>query len=94
MAAPTAGLHFTGDLLSRIGKLGVETCFLTLNVSWGTFQPVRVNDIRKHRMHSESYTMDEATADRINSARHAGRRIIAVGTTSLRVLETHVPERQ
>jgi S-adenosylmethionine:tRNA ribosyltransferase-isomerase len=88
VAAPTAGLHFTDDLLDTIRTLGVETTFITLNVSWGTFQPVRVHDIREHTMHSETYALDESTADRINRARKSGRRIIAVGTTSLRVLET------
>jgi S-adenosylmethionine:tRNA ribosyltransferase-isomerase len=88
VAAPTAGLHFTEGLLETIRRMGVETCFITLNVSWGTFQPVRVHDIREHAMHRETYTLEEPIATRINSAREAGRRIIAVGTTSLRVLET------
>lgn len=88
VAAPTAGLHFTNDLFAEIEKRGVHISFITLNVSWGTFQPVRAHDLRSHIMHSESYTIDEHTAESINSARSGGRRIIAVGTTSLRVLET------
>jgi len=88
VAAPTAGLHFTDDLLDQIKKRGVHFAFVTLSVSWGTFQPVRTQDIRSHVMHRESYTIDEQAVESINSARNSGRRIIAVGTTSLRVLET------
>ncbi len=88
VAAPTAGLHFTDDLFKAIKNRGVKIAFVTLNVSWGTFQPVRSQDISTHLMHSESYVIDEKTAESINTAREAGHRIIAVGTTSLRVLET------
>lgn len=87
IAAPTAGLHFTKDLLETIRGLGVLTVFLTLHVSWGTFQPVRETDIKKHHMHSEKYILSEVTADLINRARVNHDRVIAVGTTSLRVLE-------
>jgi S-adenosylmethionine:tRNA ribosyltransferase-isomerase len=87
VAAPTAGLHFTESLLDSISAMGVGSVFITLKVSWGTFQPVRVNDIRHHAMHSESYVLENTAADTINDARGSGRRIIAVGTTSLRVLE-------
>ena len=86
-ASPTAGLHFTKELLGQIKDKGAELEFLTLYVSWGTFQPVRENDLSLHNMHTESYELSEATAQRINKAREEGRRIIAVGTTSLRVLE-------
>ncbi len=87
VAAPTAGLHFTDDILHNIREKSVETLFLTLNVSWGTFQPVRQEDLAIHKMHTESYNLSCDTAERINSARREGRRIVAVGTTSLRVLE-------
>ena len=88
VAAPTAGLHFTEDVLARIKAKGVETRFVTLEVSWGTFQPVRVDNIEEHTMHSERYEISEETAAAVNAARKEGRRIIAVGTTSLRVLES------
>ena len=87
-AAPTAGLHFTTELLDDIRSRGIETVFLTLDVSWGTFQPVRQNDLFLHDMHTESYHLPQESADSLNRAREEGRRIIAVGTTSLRVLET------
>lgn len=86
-AAPTAGLHFTKELLDKIKDKGAEIEFLTLYVSWGTFQPVRENNLSQHKMHTESYFLSETTSAKINAARAAGRRIIAVGTTSLRVLE-------
>jgi S-adenosylmethionine:tRNA ribosyltransferase-isomerase len=88
IAAPTAGLHFTNDLLGAIRVKGVRTAFLTLHVSWGTFQPVRVREIDKHRMHSEKYVLSEETAGLINNARRENNRVIAVGTTALRVLES------
>jgi S-adenosylmethionine:tRNA ribosyltransferase-isomerase len=88
VAAPTAGLHFTADLLSGIEETGVETAFLTLGVSWGTFLPLRESSLKDGRLHPEHYTLTEATALRINGARERGGRVIAVGTTSLRVLET------
>ncbi|HOP62719.1 MAG TPA: tRNA preQ1(34) S-adenosylmethionine ribosyltransferase-isomerase QueA [Spirochaetota bacterium] len=88
VAAPTAGLHFTDDILSEIINKGIEIAYTTLFVSWGTFSPVRDNDLKKHKMHSERYFLDTDTADKINKARNEGRRVIAVGTTSLRVLES------
>jgi S-adenosylmethionine:tRNA ribosyltransferase-isomerase len=88
VAAPTAGLHFTEDILGRIREKGAVICFVTLEVSWGTFSPVRVDNIEDHVMHSERYEISRETADLVNAARREGRRIIAVGTTSLRVLES------
>jgi S-adenosylmethionine:tRNA ribosyltransferase-isomerase len=87
-AAPTAGLHFTDELISVLKSKGVQFAEVTLNVSWGTFQPVRSENIQEHKMHSEHYELDEQTAEAINCNRKNGGRIIAVGTTSLRVLET------
>jgi S-adenosylmethionine:tRNA ribosyltransferase-isomerase len=86
-AAPTAGLHFTDELIVQLKKKGVIFAPLTLDVSWGTFRPVRDNDLSKHKMHSERFDFPEESADKINSARRECRRVIAVGTTSLRVLE-------
>lgn len=88
VAAPTAGLHFTQKILSELQEEGIETAYTTLFVSWGTFSPVRDNDLKNHKMHSERYLLDTETAGRINKVRDEGRRIIAVGTTSLRVLES------
>ncbi|MFC1671326.1 tRNA preQ1(34) S-adenosylmethionine ribosyltransferase-isomerase QueA [Spirochaetota bacterium] len=88
VAAPTAGLHFTDDLLNSLKEKGIGIEFLTLFVSWGTFIPIRERDITKHKMHVEKYYLPDKTADKINNARKDGRRIIAVGTTSLRVLES------
>jgi S-adenosylmethionine:tRNA ribosyltransferase-isomerase len=87
IAAPTAGLHFTNELLEAIAALGVTIVAITLHVGYGTFLPVRVTDIREHRMHTEIYHIPEKTADIVNLARHEGRRVIAVGTTSVRTLE-------
>jgi S-adenosylmethionine:tRNA ribosyltransferase-isomerase len=87
IAAPTAGLHFTEKLLDELSSGGVEIAPLTLHVGVGTFLPVRSDDIRRHTMHSEQYTLSNATADTINAARAAGKRVIAVGTTSVRTLE-------
>ncbi|MBN2041509.1 MAG: tRNA preQ1(34) S-adenosylmethionine ribosyltransferase-isomerase QueA [Spirochaetes bacterium] len=87
-AAPTAGLHFTDDLLNQLEQTGIVIVRLTLNVSWGTFKPVRDNELEKHQMHIEDFNLPKKTADIINTARDEGRRIIAVGTTSLRVLES------
>jgi S-adenosylmethionine:tRNA ribosyltransferase-isomerase len=87
VAAPTAGLHFTESLLDHIRSLGVQVCFLTLHVGLGTFAPVKTETISGHRMHEERFELSEETAGLINEARSAGRRIIAVGTTTLRVLE-------
>lgn len=88
VAAPTAGLHFTRDLLKKIEDKGVELAYLTLNVGLGTFRPVNEGDIKDHKMHSEFYTLSKETADLINKAKDEGRRIIAVGTTSIRTLES------
>ncbi len=87
-AAPTAGLHFTKELLAQLEQKGVSLAYVTLHVGLGTFRPVKVDDVENHKMHSEFYVIDEATADTINRARANGGRIIAVGTTSTRVLET------
>jgi len=88
VAAPTAGLHFTDDLLARLDSKGIERVCVTLDVSWGTFQPVRHDSVEDHDMHTESYHIEEDAADKINRARKEGRRIVSVGTTSLRVLES------
>ena len=87
IAAPTAGLHFTTDLLERIRGRGVETCELTLEVGLGTFQPIHEEDLNEHRMHGEFYEIPADTAERITAARKAGRPIVAVGTTVVRALE-------
>lgn len=88
VAAPTAGLHFTNDLLQRIAKKGVEIVYLTLHCGLATFQPVKVEDIRRHRMHTELIEISQDTADKISRAKKEGRRVIAVGTTSVRTLES------
>ncbi len=87
-AAPTAGLHFTPELLKEIESMGVEVVYVTLHVGLGTFRPVEVDNILDHHMHSEFYVMNEETANVLNNAKDEGRRIIAVGTTSTRTLET------
>lgn len=87
-AAPTAGLHFTNELLEEIKKMGIEICEVILHVGLGTFRPVKVNNIAEHKMHSEYYELDAKTAETINKAKTENRRIIAVGTTSVRVLES------
>lgn len=87
-AAPTAGLHFTEDLLEKLKKKGVEICYVTLHVGLGTFRPVNVEDVTKHVMHSEYYMMAKEVAEQLNHAKKEGRRVIAVGTTSTRTLET------
>jgi S-adenosylmethionine:tRNA ribosyltransferase-isomerase len=88
VAAPTAGLHFTPALLDALAKRGVEQARVTLHVGAGTFLPVKVDDIDSHRMHSEWGEVSAATAEAYNRARSEGRRIVAVGTTSLRLLES------
>lgn len=88
VAAPTAGLHFTERLLRRIEERRIETAMVTLHVGPGTFQPVRTETVAEHRMHPERYEIPQETSDRIGRARSEGRRIIAVGTTSVRALET------
>lgn len=87
-AAPTAGLHFTNELLDELKAKGVTLAFVTLHVGLGTFRPVKVDTIEEHKMHSEFYVLDEETANTINTTRKNGGRIICVGTTSTRVLET------
>ena len=87
-AAPTAGLHFTEELLNKIKEKGIQTETVVLHVGLGTFRPVKVDDVTKHIMHSEEYFLDEETAKRLNNAKKNRKRIIAVGTTSVRVLET------
>ncbi|WP_341636946.1 tRNA preQ1(34) S-adenosylmethionine ribosyltransferase-isomerase QueA [Staphylococcus casei] len=87
-AAPTAGLHFTDDLLNQIKAKGVHIAFITLHVGLGTFRPVSVDNIDDHEMHSEYYQMDEDTAKLLNETKANGKRIISVGTTSTRTLET------
>ena len=88
VAAPTAGLHFDEALLAAFDAMGVERHEVTLHVGAGTFQPVRVDNIHEHRMHAERYTIPAATAEAINRARAEGRRVMAVGTTTLRALES------
>lgn len=87
-AAPTAGLHFTGELLEKIRSAGIEIVHVTLHVGLGTFRPVKEKDILKHHMHAEYYTVTAEAAERINAVRAAGGRIICVGTTSCRTIES------
>ena len=91
-AAPTAGLHFTKELLCEIEKKGVKIAYVTLHVGLGTFRPVKVDDVENHKMHSEFYVIDENAANTINQAKKQGGRIISVGTTSTRTLETAADE--
>lgn len=86
-AAPTAGLHFSAPLLQAIKDKGVHIVPITLHVGYGTFVPVRVTDIREHRMHSETFIISNASADTINRVKASGRRVVAVGTTSVRTIE-------
>ncbi len=92
VAAPTAGLHFTPELFARLAAAGVETAFVTLHVGAGTFLPVKTEVVAEHRMHPEWGEVDAATADRVNAVRQAGGRIVCVGTTSLRLLESAAGE--
>ena len=87
-AAPTAGLHFTKELLDKIEKKGIKVVYITLHVGLGTFRPVNVEDVSDHKMHSEFYKMDEETAKVLNEAKKNNNRIISVGTTTTRTLET------
>ena len=87
-AAPTAGLHFTKDLLKKIEKKGVNICYITLHVGLGTFRPVSVKNVEDHKMHSEFYSMSQQTASILNKTKENGGRIIAVGTTTTRTLES------
>lgn len=88
VAAPTAGLHFDQALLDRLREKGVNFAYVTLHVGAGTFQPVRTENLAEHNMHSEWYTISQATVDAVNRTRAAGRDIVAVGTTSMRALES------
>jgi len=88
VAAPTAGLHFTPELLAHIRALGVQIAFVTLHVGLGTFAPVKADQLSEHVMHEERFEVSEATADLVNTAKRTGHRVIAVGTTSMRVLES------
>jgi S-adenosylmethionine:tRNA ribosyltransferase-isomerase len=87
VAAPTAGLHFTPEILQRIRERGIETAEITLHVGLGTFQPVRVGRVEEHHLHSEVYAISEEAVQKINSARNEARRIVAIGTTTVRTLE-------
>jgi S-adenosylmethionine:tRNA ribosyltransferase-isomerase len=89
-AAPTAGLHFTPELISKIKEKGVKIVKVTLHVGLGTFRPVNVEDVTKHIMHTEEYIITEEAADILNKVKESGKRIIAVGTTSVRTLETNL----
>ncbi|XVN41664.1 MAG: tRNA preQ1(34) S-adenosylmethionine ribosyltransferase-isomerase QueA [Rickettsia endosymbiont of Argas persicus] len=88
VAAPTAGLHFTDDIITKLQKKGVQTAFVTLHVGAGTFMPVKTENINEHKMHTEYCSITPETADIVNKAKQEKRRIIAVGTTSLRTLES------
>ena len=90
VAAPTAGLHFDAAMLAALQERGAQTAYVTLHVGAGTFQPVRAENIREHEMHSECYAISQAAVDTIRNARARGGRVIAVGTTSLRALESAV----
>lgn len=91
-ACPTAGLHFTEEMLSRLSEKGIERDFVTLHVGLGTFLPVREEKIEDHKMHEEVFTVSEATAEKINQAKKEGRPVLAVGTTSVRTLESACDE--
>jgi len=93
VAAPTAGLHFTEQLIEKIKNKGCDFLSVTLNVGPGTFAPVKSSDITKHSMHSEEFVLTDEIADKLNKAKKSGKRIIAVGTTSLRVLESCINEK-
>ena len=87
-AAPTAGLHFTPELIEELKKKGVTICYVTLHIGLGTFRPVNVEDVNNHKMHSEEYFVSQQTADILNDSIKTGKRIVAVGTTSTRTLES------
>ena len=89
-AAPTAGLHFTEDIFDALKQKGIEIIEITLHVGLGTFKPVQIYDITKHHMHEETYVISNDAAEKLNDAKRAGKRIIAVGTTSLRTLESNI----
>jgi S-adenosylmethionine:tRNA ribosyltransferase-isomerase len=92
VAAPTAGLHFTPEILNRIRERGIETAEITLHVGLGTFQPVRVERVEDHKLHDESHVISSEAVDKINRALNAGRRIVAIGTTTVRALEHSASE--
>lgn len=91
-AAPTAGLHFTPELLQKIQEMGVKVCYVTLHVGLGTFRPVKAEEIQDHEMHSEFCQISQETADRINETKRRGGRVICVGTTSCRTVESFAAE--
>lgn len=91
-AAPTAGLHFTNELLQELSDMGVRLAYVTLHVGLGTFRPVKVEDVTKHHMHTEYYEVPKETADIVNQAKKEGHRIVSVGTTSCRTLESATNE--
>ncbi len=91
-AAPTAGLHFTEDLLERIREKGVDMAFVTLHVGLGTFRPVKVTNVKEHHMHTEWYQVTQEAADKINRAKESGHKVICVGTTSCRTIESAADE--
>ena len=91
-AAPTAGLHFTPELLEEIGRKGVDIARVTLHVGLGTFRPVKVDEVENHHMHSEFYMISEEAAEKINAAKARGGRVICVGTTSCRTIESAADE--
>ncbi len=88
VAAPTAGLHFTQEILEKLRAKGVEIAYVTLNVGLGTFRPVKCENILDHKMHSETFEISQETADKINNAKANGKKLVAVGTTTVRTLET------
>ncbi len=88
VAAPTAGLHFTGTMLEEIQRCGIKTCFVTLHVGPGTFLPVKTDELSKHKMHEERFELGHETVEAISDAKKTGKRVIAVGTTTVRVLES------
>ncbi len=88
VAAPTAGLHFTEEILNKLQKKGVELAYVTLNVGLGTFRPVQCENVLEHKMHSETFEISQQAANQINSAKQQGKKIVAVGTTTVRTLET------
>jgi S-adenosylmethionine:tRNA ribosyltransferase-isomerase len=91
-AAPTAGLHFTEDIFNRLKQKGIDIIEITLHVGLGTFKPVQIDDITKHHMHEETYVITKDSAKKLNEAKQHGKRIIAVGTTSLRTLESNIKD--
>ncbi len=88
VAAPTAGLHFTQEILDKLKAKGVEIAYVTLNVGLGTFRPVKCENVLDHKMHSETFEITQEAADKINKAKSAGKKLVAVGTTTVRTLET------